>query len=222
MRIHYIQHVPYEGLACIEKWAFTHNHSISESRIYESVYFPAQEDFDSLIVMGGPMGVYETGSYPWLIEEIAFIKETINSGKKILGICLGAQLLAAALGAKVYKHKEEEIGWFDITPATENNFFSTPQTVLHWHGDTFDIPADSTLLCTSEATPHQGFVYKNQVLGLQFHLEMTEDSLIEMLKAHADSLITSTFVQDAQQILENVHLLEKTNKKMKEILNLFF
>ena len=120
MKVHYLQHVFFEGLGYIENWLTKNNHTISSTRFYEHGYrLPEAENIDVLIVMGGPMGVYDEDRFPWLKEEKTFIRNCIQSGKKVLGICLGAQLIADCLGAKVDKAAHKEIGWFPVTPTEE-------------------------------------------------------------------------------------------------------
>ena len=114
LRIHYLQHVTYEGLGSIEEWISSSGHSLTVTRFFESTDLPEMSDFDWLIIMGGGMGVNDDKLYPWLAEEKKFIRQSIDAGKTVLGICLGSQLVSTALGAKVYPNKEKEIGWFDI------------------------------------------------------------------------------------------------------------
>ncbi|MCM8812375.1 MAG: type 1 glutamine amidotransferase [Candidatus Omnitrophica bacterium] len=147
MRIHYLEHVPHEGLGYIRRWARTRNYAVTKTRLYAHDIFPALNDFDWLVIMGGPMNADEEYVYPWLAAEKEFIGRAINAGKIVLGICLGAQLIARVLGAAVKKNRTPEIGWFPITltkGAADAVFFQgLPQVVpvLHWHGDTFAIPA---------------------------------------------------------------------------------
>ncbi|MBV9468373.1 MAG: type 1 glutamine amidotransferase, partial [Abitibacteriaceae bacterium] len=143
MRIHSFQHVPFEGLASIEAWATSRGHTLSASKFYNSEPLPQIEEIDWLIVMGGPMNIYEENKYPWLVPEKHFIKQAIDRQKPVLGICLGAQLIADVLGAKVTRNPSVEIGWFPIqlTAAALNSplfsFLPSQFPVLHWHGDTF-------------------------------------------------------------------------------------
>ncbi len=114
MQLHWLQHVPFEGLGTIEEWAGTNGVETSRTRLFAGDPLPAIENFDWLIVMGGPMGIHDHGEYPWLVAEKEFIKAAIDAGKTVLGICLGAQLIADVLGAKVYAGPQKEIGWFPI------------------------------------------------------------------------------------------------------------
>ena len=216
-------HVPFEGLGCIENWINTHNHSVTFTRFYENYRLPDPEEIDCLIVMGGPMGVYDKAKYPWLQEEKQFIRKMIDSGKTLIGICLGSQLIAEVLGAKVYPNKQKEIGWFDIeqsdtdhpiTAGFENRF-----PVFHWHGDTFDLPVGSHRLFRSDATENQAFLYKENVLGLQFHFEIIPDLLQLMLENGQEELQKSNSVQSADEILNQTAFIEANNLKMYQILD---
>ncbi|WP_199313715.1 type 1 glutamine amidotransferase [Leptolyngbya sp. FACHB-671] len=114
MRVHYLQHVPFEGLGTISTWMATQNHSLSSTKLYANDPLPTVNDFDWLIVLGGSMNIYEEEQYPWLIAEKQLIKQAIEEDKIVLGICQGAQLIADALGSKVYAGQHKEIGWFLI------------------------------------------------------------------------------------------------------------
>ena len=133
-------------------------------------------EFDLLIIMGGLMGAYEDDAYPWLSSEKALIREAIVLRRKVLGICLGAQLIAAAMGAKVYRNTHAEIGFHPITVTDDlHEWFPGPGKrfqLFQWHGDTFDLPAGARLIATSENTKHQAFSIGHHVLALQFHPEM--------------------------------------------------
>ena len=208
-RIHYIQHVAYEGLGSIEEWAFTNGYLLSATRLYETPVFTNIPEFDWLIVLGGPMGVYDEDKFGWLKEEKQLIKQVIDADKKVLGICLGAQLIAEVLGASVYSNKEKEIGWFEVSftkeAASTELFFDAPSktTVFHWHGDTFNLPDGSTHLAYSDACANQAFVYKKKVVGLQFHLESTEHSLEDIYTAGAAELVSGQpYIQSAKEIYE--------------------
>ncbi|MCF7818860.1 MAG: type 1 glutamine amidotransferase [Kiritimatiellales bacterium] len=184
MKLHYLQHVPFEGLGMIEDWAKAHGAEISSSQLFNGDPLPDLGSFDWLVIMGGPMGIYDHDEHPWLIAEKAFIRSAIDSGKTVLGICLGAQLIADVLGAKVYPGPQKEIGWFPIKRAAGTpDLIPEELTVFHWHGDTFDIPDGAIRLASSAACKNQGFIYGDRVVALQFHLETTEESM-EALIAH--------------------------------------
>jgi len=225
LKIHTLQHVPFEGLGCIDQWITTKGHTVNYTKLYDNPQFPVLDEFDWLIVMGGPMGVYDEAMYPWLKEEKEFIRRAIESGKTIVGICLGSQLIAEVLGAKVYPNKRKEIGWFDI----QKTEFAKSQplleqieeqfTVFHWHGDTFDLPAGSERLFSSAVCLNQAFLYKKKVLGLQFHFEVTSHTLKEMIENGMSELVEDKTIQSATKILEQTNYIDSNNQKMFQILD---
>ena len=225
LKIHTLQHVPFEGLGCIDQWITTKKHAVNYTKLYDKPQFPSLNEFDWLIVMGGPMGVYDEAVYPWLKEEKEFILRTIESGKTVVGICLGSQLIAEVLGAKVYPNKQKEIGWFDIKktefaknhPLSEQ--FEEQFTVFHWHGDTFDLPAGSERLFSSDVCLNQAFLYKKKVLGLQFHFEVTPQTLKEMTENGMSELVEDTTIQTASKVQEQTQYIESNNQKMFRILD---
>lgn len=208
MQIHYLQHVPFEGPANIARWASEQGHSLIGCQVYEGQPFPDLADVDGLVIMGGPMNVDEGDLYPWLNAEKDFIASIITAQKPILGICLGAQLLARVLGAKVYPGPEKEIGWFPIqrTPVARElpvcqawpNTFS----VFHWHGDTFDLPTGAILLANSAVCQHQAFFWGDRVLGLQFHLESTPDTIKTLIHHCQNELVPAPYIQRPREMLE--------------------
>ncbi len=225
LRIHYLQHVSFEGLGYIETWANENNHILTATKFYDAFVLPELTDFDCLIVMGGPMGVYDENVFSWLAEEKAFIKKSIDAGKKVLGICLGAQLIASCLGTQVVKAENKEIGWFTVFPTDEckklawfYELFKDNPTVFHWHGDQFEIPNNSSNLLVSEANINQAFCYGNNVIGLQFHLEVTEQTKALMLENGASDLTNSRFVQSIADIELGKQHIGHCNKIMKTIL----
>ncbi|MCD6534755.1 MAG: type 1 glutamine amidotransferase [Deltaproteobacteria bacterium] len=207
MRIHYLQHVPFEGIGSMETYFINCGCRLSSTQLYLDESFPELHDFDWLIVMGGPMGVADESQYTWMSKEKAFIKSSIESGKIVLGICLGAQLIAEALGAKVYKNYDREIGWFPIDiPEQVNNtilrgVFPQGIEVFHWHGETFDIPVSGILLASSKACQNQGFIVDNRIVGLQFHLETTLDSAKALVENCRNELDGSKFIQNEKEML---------------------
>ncbi len=225
MRVHHLQHVPFEGLSSIESILKEKGHQLSATHLYDDQSLPSINDIDWLIVMGGPMGIYDEESYPWLSAEKRFIKEAINSGKIVLGICLGAQLIADALGARIYKNEHREIGWFNISrsPDTSGTILSTAiaeQTeVFHWHGDTFDIPDGANALAESEACKNQGFILHDRVVGLQFHLETTFGSATALIENCRNELDGSQYVQSEGEMLSNIQRFSTINKVMFSVLN---
>lgn len=205
MRAHYLQHVPFEGLGSIETWLTATGYEISRTRLFVSEDFPDCDSLDLLVVMGGPMSINDEDKYPWLVREKAFIKAVIESGTPVLGICLGAQLIASAMGASVFRNTDTEIGWFPVQgiPSDDDSRFTFPAStvVFHWHGDTFDLPAGATLLASSTACKNQAFQIGSSVIGLQFHLETTPESARDIVANCRDELIPSQYVQTEQEIL---------------------
>lgn len=207
MRAHYFQHVPFEGLGSIEPWLIQHSFEITSTRFYEAAELPEIKDIDMLIVMGGPMSVNDEEKFPWLVAEKQFIGDAIAKNKPVLGICLGAQLIASALGAKVYPNKVKEIGWFPVhgIPLSDKSVFCFPPSmeVFHWHGETFDLPAAGAIrLAKSDACVNQAFQYGKSVIGLQFHLETTPEAARNIVFNCRDELVVNApYIQKDEKIL---------------------
>lgn len=167
------------------------------------------------------MSVHDESEFPWLVEEKRFLREAISAGIPILGICLGAQLLASALGAKIYKNSQKEIGWFDITKVP-NPGFQFPDTikVFHWHGETFTLPPGAVHLARSAACEQQAFQYGENIIGLQFHLETTQETINSLIKNCNDELISDIYIQPETSIkYEKIENFGKINNLMSLILN---
>lgn len=207
MKIHYLQHVPFEDPASIKDWICKNNLRASCTRFYAGDPLPQIDDFDWLIVMGGPMNVYQEDLYPWLTEEKRLIERAIAHGKTIIGICLGGQLIADVLGARVFRNAHKEIGWFPIEltreALTSPLFDSFPQRMIafHWHGDAFELPSGAMRLASSEACPNQAFIHDARVIALQFHLESTPQSIRALIENCADEIVADAFVQTPEQML---------------------
>ena len=207
MRIHCLTHVPFEDAAAIETWSCRRGCPLTYTRLYKHDTLPPLDSFDLLAVMGGLMNVYEQEQYPWLAEEKQFLRKAIDQKKKILGVCLGAQLLADVLGGKVTSNIYKEIGWHEVSltdQADQSPVFSSvfPDrfTVFQWHGDTFQIPSGAIHLAENKACPNQAFQYGNHVLALQFHLEYTQDSIEKMLANCAHELTDGPCIQKPKTI----------------------
>ncbi|QNB46364.1 amidotransferase [Thermanaerosceptrum fracticalcis] len=215
MRIHYLEHVPFEKLGNIEKWAGQKKYSVTKTALYLDDGLPPVEAFDWLIVMGGPMNIYEEGKYPWLAREKKFIAEAIAEGKVVLGICLGAQLIADVLGSGVYKNEFKEIGWFPIQLTEKAGSIPLLKGLppvfkaFHWHGDTFSLPEGCTNIAESAGCKNQGFIYKDRVIGLQFHLESTLQGIQDLIANCGEELVEGRFIQQAGEILSQVHYLDE-------------
>ena len=215
LNIHCLQHVPFEGPAGIGDWIHTRGHQLTTTHLYRGEVLPALESVDWIIVTGGPMNVYEHRFHPWLRGEKRFLAAALEAGKTILGVCLGAQLLADVLGARVYQNMEKEIGWLPVSLrpgiGAERFFPGAPGqlTVFHWHGDTFDLPAGANCLASSAGCAHQAFALGERVVGLQFHLESTPSSVAALIKHCGDELTGGRFIQTAAEIAgNNAHFTE--------------
>jgi len=228
MKLHVLQHVSFEGPGYLATWAQAHHYPLTVTRLDLAEPLPDPNGFDSLIVLGGPMNVDEEDRFPWLVDEKRLIAAAIEGHKKVLGICLGSQLIAQVLGAKVYTGAHKEIGWFPIhlTPAAQHIpvVESLPQslTVFHWHGDTFDLPPGAIHLAASAACAHQAFLYPDHVLGLQFHLEVTPVSVQALVEHCRQELIQAPYIQSAAEILGQEDHCAEINEVMTSLLDRFF
>ena len=230
LNIHYFQHVPSEGLGCIEEWAIQQGHTLTATKFFEPSHIvPNIETIDVLIVLGGPMGVHDDKIHNWLTTEKSFIKEAINKNKKVLGICLGSQLIAACSSAGVSAAPNKEIGWFKIFPteATKeiswlNDLLKEEPVVFHWHGDKFQIPEGSVNLADSAANTNQLFMINNKVLGIQFHFEITHNSLLEMIENGSIELnATAPYIQSLKEIIAGESFIKNNNRRMFKLLDNF-
>jgi len=193
MRVHYLQHVAFEPPAAIADWADDRGHDFAGTHLHEGESLPDPDGFDLLVVMGGPMGVSDTGEYPWLDRERDFLRRTLAAETSVLGVCLGAQQLAGALGGAVYPHDHREVGWFPVE--TTDTAAHSPLAPLapefpafHWHGDTHEVPAGAHLLARTDACRTQAFLGADGLaLGLQFHLEATRESVGALVDAAGDT-----------------------------------
>jgi len=226
MRIRYIQHVPFEGIGAIADWATARGHEVAGTPVFVES-FPHPGEFEMLVVMGGPMNVYQEREFPWLAEEKRFIRAAIEEGKLVLGICLGAQLLADVLGGEVVRGEELEIGWFPVEMTVDGRdsavFRALPAhfETLHWHGDTFTIPPGACRVAASSATPNQAFEYDaGRVVALQFHLEATPASWGELAAECAEELQAGgRWVSSAEKMLGSAERFERNNAMLFDLLD---
>lgn len=205
MRTHILQHVPFEDIGSIKSWLETRQAEITYTRFFQNDPLPEIHGLNLLIVLGGPMSANDQDVFPWLHPEKAFIRKVVKKGIPTLGICLGAQLIASALGARIYKQVQKEIGWFEIeaTPCLES-CFRLPERFLgfHWHGETFDLPAGAIRLASSKGCENQAFQIGKHVVGLQFHLETTQESVGVLIDNCRGELAPGSFVQSERELLQ--------------------
>ena len=225
MKLHYLQHVPFENPGSILTWAYETNFEVTKTLMFQDEDLPGYDDYDWLVVMGGPMNIYDHENYPWLVREKLFIKKAIDSGKLVIGLCLGGQLIADVIGGKVTKNPQLEIGWFPISfkgdtkSSTFFSFLPDEPTVFHWHGDTFSkLPENAECIAKSDACDNQAFVYKERVFGFQFHLETTKKIINDLVLNCADEMIPGPYVQSKNQLL-NTSNIKQTNEWMDSFLN---
>lgn len=214
MHIHFVQHVAFEYPGSILDWALANNHTTSYTKVFEGDDFPIPTEYDMLVIMGGPMGVYEEDIHPWMKDEKLCIKAAIDAGKKVLGVCLGSQFIASVLGETVAPHTLKEIGWWPVQKVTEHPVTTglpATFTTFHWHADTFKLPQGAIQLFSTPQCEQQGFVYSNHVVGLQFHMEVKEDLLDGMTEHEGNELTGTGYVQNQQTIQQ--HLAEEAPKQ---------
>lgn len=226
MRIHWLQHADFEDLGVIAPWLAQHGHSVHGTCLYAGEALPEAAGFDALIVMGGPMNIYEHAAHPWLPAEKRLIAAAVEAGRRVLGICLGAQLLADALGGPVRRNEHSEIGWFEVQLTPEGRqsplLGGLPQNfkAFHWHGDTYALPPGAQHLATSAGCAQQAFSFGERLLGLQFHLEATYANAAEWFRH--ESPAPGEYVQSPEEILARPGLFEQNNRWMERVLERFF
>jgi GMP synthase-like glutamine amidotransferase len=205
MNVHILQHVPFEDIGCIRTWIEAQKADITYTKFFISEFLPDLKGLDFIVVLGGPMGVNDEVAFPWLRRETEFIHNAVKHCVPILGICLGAQLVASAMGARVYKNAHKEIGWFEVRGLlTGENVFHFPERCLafHWHGETFDLPPGAIHLAESTACVHQAFQIGRNVIGLQFHLETTREGVHSLIENCRDELIKGPYIQTEKELLQ--------------------
>jgi len=223
VRIHYLQHVPFEPLGSIAPWAQQHGHDVAGTHVYAGDAFPEQDSFDVLVVMGGPMSVNDEDKRPWLRSEKRFIEETIKEDKAMLGFCLGGQLIASAAGATVAPNEHREIGWFPVTRTSgAPELFPAQSMVFHWHGERFDLPNGAVHLASSAGCDNQAFLLNDKVLAMQFHLEFTPDIVAALAGRLRDEVIAGgPYVQNTDTMLADPLRFDKLRQQCFATLDAF-
>jgi GMP synthase-like glutamine amidotransferase len=219
MRFYCLQHVSFETPGLLTDVVREKGYSLRTIALFDGEPLPSTADFDGLIIMGGPMSIHDEDVHPWLRAEKELIAAAIREGKKVLGICLGAQLIAAVLGARVYPNPQKEIGFWPVQWAEAAGLRRSQEAVgrvfrgvgearavetlfFHWHGETFDLPAGAVLLASTPACVNQAFRFGDKVLGIQFHPEVTPEIIRGMVENEGWELVEGAYIQSAEKILE--------------------
>ena len=204
MQIHVLEHDPSETPGLVADWAAARGHRLVSTLLDRGGVLPPLCEVDVLVIMGGPMNIYQHRDHPWLVPEKVFIAAAIATGKPVLGICLGAQLIADALGGRVFQNAEKEIGWFPIRMLDRADPFADfPETLtaMHWHGDTFTLPPGARQVATSAACANQAFVFGDRVVGLQFHIEMQALSESDLHAVGTAAVAPGRWVQSREELM---------------------
>jgi GMP synthase-like glutamine amidotransferase len=227
MRLHLFEHDPLDlSHTNITVWAQKKGYQISQTYVYNNEKLPLLDDFDWLMVMGGSPHAWEENVNPWLPAEKKFIARVLDAGKIILGICFGAQLLAEALGSKVFPNEQKEIGWYEVTltPEGQNSFLfkNIPKrfTTFHWHSDHFSLPPGCTRLAFSEPTVNQAYTYKGHpIAGVQFHPEYTRGMVRHFAREEGHEWQPGPFVTAQETVLTQTETLPDTYWLMATLLD---
>ena len=202
MRFYCLQHVAFETPGLLTGVVREKGYSLRTIAVFDDEPLPSTADFDGLIIMGGPMSIHDEDMYPWLRAEKALIAAAIREGKKVLGICLGAQLIATVSGARVYPNPQKEIGFWPVQWTEAAGKGDAQEVFFHWHGETFDLPAGAVLLASTAACVNQAFLLGDKVLGVQFHPEVTPEIIRAMIAHEGHELVDAPFIQPATKMLE--------------------
>jgi GMP synthase-like glutamine amidotransferase len=226
MRWHCLQHMPDEGPGYAAEWLAAHGHTLTFTRLFEPYpSFPAQSEFDGLLILGGAMSVHDEVAFPWLREEKEFLQQVLRTGKVTLAICLGAQLVAQALGGEVRRNPAPEIGYWTVRFSAKAllhpllHGWPDKAAVLHWHLDTFTVPPGALRVGMSAGCAAQGFVWGDGIIGLQFHPEMTEEMVEKLIQFEDhEAAEEQEFVQTAEQIRAKLKSGWKGRKLLEQLL----
>lgn len=222
-----IQHVPFEGPAAIAVWAAGRGHTL-RSVLAPELFAEESPDaaFDALVLMGGPMSANDTDILPWLSNEIAFVRRALESNRKVVGVCLGAQIVARALGAAVSRNPVKEIGWFPVTAVAAHSLLpfgpGEGHPIFHWHGETFSIPGGAVHLLRSDRCENQAFVWNDRALALQCHPEMTPAGISALVGESTSELRACGIPEDGRSLVGSEAEFLATNSLLKHLLDSFF
>ena len=219
MKVTIIKHIDIEGPGTIGDCLDDKNIPYNVIDIFNGEPLPdSLSDVSSVIVLGGPMNVYEEDKYPFLKQEDEFLKEVIEKDLPTLGFCLGAQLIAKAKGARVKQNHQKEIGWFKVSLADNSSNdplfqgFQREFDAFQWHGDTFDIPDGAVKLAESELCPNQAFRVGKNIYGLQFHVEVTDEMIYQWIDAYRDEINSLKGLVDPDQIISDTKIKSENYK----------
>jgi len=225
IKIHVLQHEPFEGPGLVADWAAERGHNLTVTEVYNNETLPSPDSFDWLVIMGGGMSVNDEKELSWLKPEKEFVKAVIDTGKTVIGFCLGSQMIVNVLGKKVYSNKVKEIGWYPVslTDTGKQSAFFTPQwdrqVFFHWHGETFDLPDEAEHLAFTETCSNQAFIIGNRIFGFQFHPETNYQTLQQMVESGNAELVKDKFVMEAAEILAAKNYIETTRPLCFELLD---
>jgi GMP synthase-like glutamine amidotransferase len=222
MTLHVVQHFPFEGPGRISAWARERCVAVNVIPVHAGALLPVPGPEDGVVVLGGPMSVHDAAAHPWIEDELAWLKRLARQDVPVLGICLGAQLMARALDAPVTRCASREIGWFPVTPdATTGDapaWLDPAVPVFHWHGEQFDLPRGARPIGSTAACPVQGF-RRGRLTGLQFHLETTPQIAADLVEACGDELDGGPWIQDMASILGTSALFSGIHRQLDELLD---
>ncbi len=225
MRIQIFQHVPFEGPGTIAPFFHAQGiHQVHITHFYRDEQPLSTTVYDFLVIMGGPMGVHDESRFSWMTREKRAIEEALAQEKRVLGICLGAQMIAHVAGAQVGPLGYREIGWHPVSTRRDwqagvfGDLFPERFVPLHWHGDTFDLPPTALALGSSDACRQQGFALGQRVVGLQFHLEFNASSIRRLCRNASDELASPGFVQSEEEMLAQAWRFDDCHQMMSTLL----
>lgn len=217
------QHAEGEWIGSMRHWFADKPFQLTTYRLDQADPLPSIDEFDWLLIMGGPMSTYDETNYAWLIGEKQLISEAIDANKIVLGICLGSQLIASALGAKVYANTQQEIGWFPVNKTdAEATWMPEDLQPLSWHGDCVELPENSSSFADSAITPCQGFYYGKRIWALQFHLEVEPGTVEAFLALESHPLPATEYVQNESRLMDNNEQLKQSQQAMFALLDLLY
>jgi GMP synthase-like glutamine amidotransferase len=217
LRVHYFQHIAGEGFGSCYDYLKAHQAKITATEFFalpvdlplELEALPDIDEVDLLIIMGGTMSVNDEANYPWLKLEKRWLRRYLSAGKPAIGLCLGGQLIANALGASVSRNQHQELGWMDVGRVSHvpENYFQIPEkiNIMQWHSETFEIPRGGVRLAQNNVCQNQMYQIGRNVLGFQFHPEMTPHALQLLIENEEDSAVfNGEYVQPIAELKKTI------------------